>query len=399
MPFESNLFSSLLLPSVVNGLICSFIFLFRTGTTDRYADRFFGILLLLITFRIASWMLGFMGWYDSRDGFSTFMFYFPFSNWYFMGPIALFYFRSVSNSRFTMTRTDWFHLIPGLISIITTLIITVTDLVITPFFTGQPLPYHGHTQGELALNGIPVWSDLLHAGIYISVGAYSWLIFRDFRLYQRYIRQNYSFTDILSMAWFGRFLVALALSVLIWLGFRIWNSLSPLSYQELWFSFFVWGLISYYLSFAGLLWKKDPSWNLEFSPDWQEPLNTDKTDQHPQLISLLQSGMSDQKWYLDPELTLEKLARLMDVSPAAISKALNSGLTVNFNQFVNRFRVRHVQNLIDTGQATNFSLLGIALDSGFKSKATFNRVFKTETGKTPSSYLSMAENRSQNLHS
>jgi AraC-like DNA-binding protein len=45
-----------------------------------------------------------------------------------------------------------------------------------------------------------------------------------------------------------------------------------------------------------------------------------------------------------------------------------------------------VKEKIKNGEAENLSLLGIAFDSGFNSKATFNRTFKKITGQSPSDF-------------
>ncbi len=42
--------------------------------------------------------------------------------------------------------------------------------------------------------------------------------------------------------------------------------------------------------------------------------------------------------------------------------------------------------MIDSKEYENYTLLGIAYECGFNSKASFNRVFKKETGLSPSQY-------------
>ena len=43
------------------------------------------------------------------------------------------------------------------------------------------------------------------------------------------------------------------------------------------------------------------------------------------------------------------------------------------------------------GEAVNQTLLGLALDSGFNSKATFNRAFKKFAGHSPADHLKRLE--------
>ena len=63
----------------------------------------------------------------------------------------------------------------------------------------------------------------------------------------------------------------------------------------------------------------------------------------------------------------------------------DSGL--NFNDFVNEKRVASVIQMMEKGEHANLNLLGIGLDCGFNSKATFNRAFKKYTGLTPNQYI------------
>jgi AraC-like DNA-binding protein len=59
---------------------------------------------------------------------------------------------------------------------------------------------------------------------------------------------------------------------------------------------------------------------------------------------------------------------------------------MNFCDFVNRYRVNEFKRLAVLPDSEKFNLLGLALDSGFNSKATFNSSFRKATGMTPSAW-------------
>jgi len=99
-----------------------------------------------------------------------------------------------------------------------------------------------------------------------------------------------------------------------------------------------------------------------------------------------QQLMQQQKLYLNDALTLHQLAAQLDVPAYHLSQALNEQLQKNFFDFVNQYRVEEVKQKLKMPQYQNYTLLAIALESGFRSKASFNRVFKRFTGITPSEY-------------
>lgn len=92
------------------------------------------------------------------------------------------------------------------------------------------------------------------------------------------------------------------------------------------------------------------------------------------------------RFYADPELTLTTLAIKLDIHPHELSRIINTGLDKNFSDFINEFRVREVSRKMLDPAYDNLTLLGIAYESGFNSKTTFNRVFREITGKTPVEY-------------
>ncbi|KQT20970.1 hypothetical protein ASG22_16265 [Chryseobacterium sp. Leaf405] len=93
-----------------------------------------------------------------------------------------------------------------------------------------------------------------------------------------------------------------------------------------------------------------------------------------------------EKPYLDEELSLVKLSSLLNVSTNQLSRVINQNLNTNFYQFVNSYRVEEVKQKLKNTAFNHYSILGIAFESGFNSKSTFNKIFKEETGMTPSQF-------------
>ncbi|GAB3867346.1 hypothetical protein GCM10028824_09560 [Hymenobacter segetis] len=103
---------------------------------------------------------------------------------------------------------------------------------------------------------------------------------------------------------------------------------------------------------------------------------------HPWRTKLLALMAEDQPW-LEPELTLAELAHRLRTNTSLLSHVINTGCGQNFNDFVNRYRVAEAERKLQDPRLAHYSLVGIALESGFNSKSTFNRVFKKLTGRTP----------------
>jgi len=96
--------------------------------------------------------------------------------------------------------------------------------------------------------------------------------------------------------------------------------------------------------------------------------------------------LKQEKPFLDPEMTQSKLASKLDISSHHFSEVLYYNIEQNFYKFINSYRVSEAQELIKNANYKNSKIMTIAYDSGFKSKTTFNRLFKSYTGLTPSEY-------------
>lgn len=97
-------------------------------------------------------------------------------------------------------------------------------------------------------------------------------------------------------------------------------------------------------------------------------------------------------YYQDPELSLYSLAEKLAISPHELSRIINTALKKSFNDFINEYRVRDVASKINDPAYDHITLLGIAYEAGFNSKATFNRIFKQVTGKSPAEYKTLQKN-------
>jgi ABC-type antimicrobial peptide transport system permease subunit/AraC-like DNA-binding protein len=102
----------------------------------------------------------------------------------------------------------------------------------------------------------------------------------------------------------------------------------------------------------------------------------------------LKNVVKARQYYQDPELSLASLAEKLAIHPHELSRIINTVLKKNFNEFINEYRVGEVARKMQDPSYDHLTLWAIAFDSGFNSKATFNRTFRQMTGKNPAEYKS-----------
>lgn len=104
---------------------------------------------------------------------------------------------------------------------------------------------------------------------------------------------------------------------------------------------------------------------------------------HVRLMQLLDT----EKPFKNPDLILNELAQRLEVHPNHLSQVINSKEKKNFYDLINQKRIEEFTNLISKPSNKQYTLLALAFDCGFNSKASFNRNFKKHMGLTPSDYL------------
>lgn len=128
-----------------------------------------------------------------------------------------------------------------------------------------------------------------------------------------------------------------------------------------------------------------------FALQFSEPINRVK-ENHPirkenLFNQQLKEIMETHQPYRNPELRIHDLAKLANISVRKLSDQINKEMGTNFFDFINQYRVAAFKKLVVNPRYANFTLLAIAQEVGFNSKASFNRIFKKHTGLTPSQFI------------
>jgi AraC-like DNA-binding protein len=421
MLFQFGARSSLLLPFVVPGVVATLWLLGRALRRGALTDALLALLIGLPTLTIAQWMLGYAGWYDSHDWHSTFMFYVPWQLNLLIGPAYYLYFRSLTNQDFRLLPRAWWHLLPGLFKVGLFVVAIAYDLLWMRVGRGQPLPAHFGTKGAAA-EVLDALNTPLAYLIFVLLPVYTWWVLVDYRRYRRYLNDNFSDAERLRFVGLRQLLLIQVLTQALSLLFTILDAVFDFGYAEAWYYFALRGLFIYGLIAIGIQANYAAATSpLRFEPgapanvDEEEPVGALASGQVPaveaaptladsmpvevarraaepaalapellplrdKLLDLMQTA---QPW-LEPELNLTELAHRLRTNPALLSKVINAGCGQNFNDFVNTYRVQEAQRKLADPRFAHYSLVGVALESGFNSKSTFNRVFKKLLGQAPS---------------
>lgn len=122
----------------------------------------------------------------------------------------------------------------------------------------------------------------------------------------------------------------------------------------------------------------------EDSPEKKELIPPEEVEH---FLEKLYHSLEKDTIYLDPTLSLKKLAAHIHLHPNQLSWLINEKTGKNFNQFINSYRVKAFQEKALDPQFSHLSLLGLAFESGFNSKTVFNTYFKKEMGLTPKAWV------------
>lgn len=229
---------------------------------------------------------------------------------------------------------------------------------------------------------IAYYTELVAALLYILVIV---LLFKTFKAYKR-DHNDFQYNHIrLHFNWLKRTLYILLFLVFIWVSLVVLDMyVEGISYYPIWLGV---AFLIYWLGHIGIY---------KFGIDKQRErirFKNKKKDQKPPdvkskhlIIERLKTYLINEKRFLDPNLTLEKTAETLELSRGHLSKIINTELQMSFKDYLNTLRVEEAKAYLKDSSFSNYTLVAIGLEAGFNSKSTFNATFKKITGETPSQF-------------
>lgn len=395
MLFQFNIYSGLLLIFFTHNLVYALI-LFQKWIRERSKSAFWlALFLIIVALYLAPWMLGFAGWYDS-ESYRAVIFSVPFHQLYFFGPILYFYTQAVLNPAFTFRKKYFWHLLPGFLYLIYALIQVAND-------------YYGNGGAFPEFYADIDFDEWYQISGHVSILCYLIYSLKYYNLYRKVIQNIVSFADEITFRYVKEFIISCLVIIGVDIGFRIAFEIFPefANFIGSWWYYMAVGVISYRIAIRGYanenfrskrigytIVAESESNSVEIHADYaeielpkDELTNSQLTESESKLREQLEKLLINEGYYKNPELTLLDLAQATGSNTALISKVINKGFNQNFNDLVNTLRIDAFKAKVAAGESSKSTLLGLALDCGFNSKATFNRAFKKQTGQTPKEYL------------
>lgn len=377
-----NIYSMPLLILIGQGYLFAVILFFKYLKKRKPSDLLLGLLLIITGLRCVAYTIGFMGWYDVYQ--NTKINYFLLDYSLILGPLVFFYVKSITNPEFKFQWKDIWHSVPWLVYVLSQAFIYLYDVQQPDFSEVQ--------------NGVLYVKINFSIGIYMVIlGIISRLIYfyfavRVFYNFRDKIKEFFSNTYKVELNWLRNFLVVYLALFLLRIVFIFTNQFFyQLTWTQNWWWYLVASIVIVYLGMMGIFADLGKLSDLKFVDNEVEVDKTNDKEILP-LKEKLEEFMDEGKIFLNPDLTLTELSKQISIPSNQLSRVINSGFDKNFNDFINEYRIEEVKNALSDPAYSHFSILGIAFECGFNSKATFNRVFKKFTGHSPSEYLVM-ENR------
>jgi AraC-like DNA-binding protein len=401
MHFEFGFYSSILLIFFVHGMVYSLLLLQKGIRNENASDKWLSVFLLLSVLYICPWMLGFAGWYDTQP-YRDILFYVTFQHLFFIGPVIFFYVQSLLNPSFHFSKKHSWHLFPGMLYLVYSFVIVVVDKLLLN-------DYYFLSDG--ADREFDTWYQTIG---YLSMAIYFGASIRYYYLYKQLMLQVVSYADTVQFKWVRNFLFAFLFILVLQFVLFVISFFVKILYIGNWWYFLGFSIAFYYIAVSG--YANSVRTKMRFSADLftskpalllQYQTVNDSLVEEAEMIIMDDQAMDQTadeafikewkdkiqemvvafKMYEEPELSLTDLAKKLRTNPSLLSRAINKGFGMNFNDFVNYYRVQAVVEKLKAGEQQTQTLLSIAYDCGFNSKATFNRAFKKALGTSPKTWM------------
>lgn len=295
-----------------------------------------------------------------------------------MGFTLFLYVRALTENKYQFVNWEWMHILPVIVSI----------AILSPFYF---MPYEEKKEMIIdSYHGFPlIWKVNF---IFSSVMNTIYLIATSIKVArnERLITKLYSNTENKSLIWVRHFILAGVTVFFLCILMSIFDIAAADTISNVMFS-----IVIYIMGYRAI---KQPEVFEKF--EYQDikiednpalvklPMKYEKSglteEKASLLLEKLEKLMTRDKLYLDPELSLQQLSIELGTTTHQTSQLLNQMIKLSFFDYVNGLRVEHFKLLVNDPHKAHLSLLGLAYESGFNSKAAFHATVKKLTGHSPS---------------
>jgi AraC-like DNA-binding protein len=319
------------------------------------------------------------GWYYTYPHLMGLAYPFPFL----FGPLFYLYARLVSKQTDHFRLKDLLHFIP----------VAVIYLITSPYYfiSGEEKIRFVNSMVSASAPQ-PLLFTIIDILIPLQGIAYTVFTIRVVSCYNRTIRDTFSNIDRINLTWLKSLTVGM---VVIWSFVALTYAISfgiavPRVFDEI--LNVLLSILVYSIGYNGLNQPEifmNPFSASEGSSSPGKYQKSGLNDKDAEMIrQKLLLFMKEEKPYLEDSLTMQKLAERLNVSTHNLSEVINSRLNLSYYDFINGHRVEEFKSRIANPANDKYNILTVAFDSGFKSKGTFNSIFKKNTRMTPSEYIS-----------
>lgn len=357
-----NIFNSIILAGIIQGLIFGLIVIF--------SKKYRSYSTIVLSAFILSFSLDNFQYYLEDAGviseeFLMSVVFIPFQ--FLSGPLFLLYALSLlgNGSKFRKSYR-WFFL-PFVLALLTS----------TVYKLAYVMDFHNPATDFLLMH-MENWFEYLSILLDFSILGY--VAYRMNRFEKREAIEANS-----RLAWFKFVIISLFALSLIWIYIMIEDYFYDTEY---WYALYIgMSVIIYWMGHIGIYKfgieeqrKKIRSFSIENKSTYPQ------VKQKNEHISTLEKLLVNQRKFLDPTLTLDKIADEMNLSKSHLSRIINAELGMGFPDYLNSLRVEEAKSYLMNPDFANYTLVAIGLEAGFNSKTTFNTAFKKLTSLTPSEY-------------
>lgn len=292
------------------------------------------------------------------------------------GPILYWYTQSLIYKDFRLRRESLLHLLPALLY----------PLYMYIFYYRLDYAAKYGMVTEQTTLGSNLSFDVLFWLQKFSVIVYGILCLYQLLQYRIHLKNNYSSIEKIDFSWLG-LLIGGFLTAWLWILLTqiiAGTIVSPDVSDAM-------GIAGNYLIFVLInslvfysLAHSDVFEGVSFKPQGRR--TEDGEPLAPEHIETLEKIIREEKPYLEPNITLERLAERVQISPRLLSAIINRYFKQNFFEFINYHRVERAKELLTSEKFRNHTILDVMAEAGFNSKSASNRFFKKFVDMTPTEY-------------